>query len=533
MAGIERQIYGYDAVSDKIYKKEKAEEAHSETKKYPAYKVDAQTGDLSEIKAKEEKNPRYSKRLLKAIALGSVLSAGVIAWMSDKHESDVKEKIISTTIEHDTDSRKRVFLEQAALKAEEENVTREVFFSPREEKIILNNAKEKELVDLWMHKYRTNPKLRNSLVSGFKEMGKWQDYLEPIFKEEGVPTEYMYLALAESHWQTQAVSRAGATGPYQFMPETAKLYDLQIGDGLNESKDPLKSARACAQLLHDLHQACGDWNLALAGYNGPYLWRYIKNCKTNGEAMSHEHFLKYLEGEINNVKNGLAGKEFRLDIIHNNKSVKYWAERYHLKPHKLCELIGIAHGAQSIPDSIKSVIIKGEKHPLEIKNHNNEINYLAKKYRLGPTKLCQIIGIPENSKRLPDNIKSITIPMSQLSEVKRHQLLDYQIRGLNENEKYPAKGIAINKLIKEGAVKEQEPTIKFKEVVIKQPQQNKPEGVKKTGKKKKRKQHMTGYVSLTVVARNYGNTLKEISELNPGLELGARIPDGYKVRIRG
>jgi len=480
MSGIEQSVFGFDAASGKVFKKEK-EKPSSEAKKYPAFALSTD-GKLTEIKEKRESDKsRNSNRLRRAMVLGVALSAAVAAGIDNEQDKDSKKNVVSISAERDAGERNGVLSEQDMLKAEEEEVTREVFFSPNEETVILNATKEKELVDLWMNKYRTNPKLKDSLVSGYKEMGKWQKYLEQIFIEEGVPTEYMYLALAESHWQPNAVSRAGATGPYQFMPKTARLYDLKIGNGLNECKDPLKSARACAQLLHDLHEACGDWNLALAGYNGGHLWRYIKEKKASGEKMSHEDFLKFLEKKINNVKSGLAGNNYCLEI-------------------------GL---------------------------HNNSIRGLAKKFHLGPNKLCQIIGIPENSKIIPGDIKAINIPMGHLSNENREKLLNGQIRGLNENRQYPAKGIAINNLIKEGEVTEQKPTIKFKEIVIKQPQQNWTEGVKKIAKKKKKKQPTPGYISLTVVARNNGNTLKEISELNPGLELGARIPDGYRVRIKG
>lgn len=483
MSGIEQAVYGFNPVNNKVFKKNPEVAPRRGVKEYPAYKRNPQTGELKKISSQEEvKNkPWYSSRLLKAITLGAALTAGIVSGMEDKQDFGSKEKVVATTANHEMDNRKNVILEQKELKAEEVEVIKEVFFSPKEESIILNSTKEQELIDLWINKYRTNSKLRDSLVSGYREMGKWQEYLEQIFKEEGVPTEYMYLALAESHWQPNAVSRTGATGPYQFMPKTAKLYDLKIGNGLNECKDPLKSARACAQLLHDLHQACGDWNLALAGYNGGHLWRYIKEKKASGEKMSHEDFLKFLEKKINNVKSGLAGNNYRLEIGPNNNSIKG----------------------------------------------------LAKKFQLGPRKLCRLIGIPENYKIIPTNIKTINIPLSHLSQEQRHKLLDLEIRNLNENKQYPAKGIAINNLIKEGEVGGQKPTLRFKEIVVKQPQKNWPEGVKKIAKKKKKKQKPLGFVSLTMIARNHGNTLAEIRELNPGVELGARLPDGYVVRIKG
>lgn len=112
---------------------------------------------------------------------------------------------------------------------------------------------------------------RKSQVSYMLGEGK---YYFPIFEEaldrEGLPLELKYLPVIESALNPIARSRVGASGLWQFMAATGKMYDLEINSLVDERFDPHKSTDAAVKYLKSLYSKYGDWNLVIAAYNcGP------------------------------------------------------------------------------------------------------------------------------------------------------------------------------------------------------------------------------------------------------------------------
>jgi len=92
--------------------------------------------------------------------------------------------------------------------------------------------------------------------------------MDNILSIYGLPTELKYLAVIESRLKSGAVSWAGAVGPWQFMPETAKGYGLKVSRVRDDRTDYFKSTHAAAKYLKHLFNEFGDWLLVIAAYNG-------------------------------------------------------------------------------------------------------------------------------------------------------------------------------------------------------------------------------------------------------------------------
>lgn len=106
---------------------------------------------------------------------------------------------------------------------------------------------------------------RSSLVLFYKAQ-KWFPVIEPILKKEGVPDDFKYVAVIESHL-SNVISPMGAAGFWQLMPVTAKNYGLEVNEEVDERFDPEKSTYAACMHFKDSYKYFKNWTLSAAAYN--------------------------------------------------------------------------------------------------------------------------------------------------------------------------------------------------------------------------------------------------------------------------
>lgn len=103
-----------------------------------------------------------------------------------------------------------------------------------------------------------------------KRANRYFPRLIEILKENNMPEDLIYLAVAESSLDINALSPASAAGIWQFMPSTGKQYGLEVNDYVDERYDPEKETVAACKYLRNAYSKYGNWATVCASYNaGP------------------------------------------------------------------------------------------------------------------------------------------------------------------------------------------------------------------------------------------------------------------------
>jgi membrane-bound lytic murein transglycosylase D len=126
------------------------------------------------------------------------------------------------------------------------------------------------------------------------------EYYFPMFEQEldknNLPLELKYLAVIESALNPSAQSRVGATGLWQFMYPTGKMFGLDVSSYVDERSDPIMATEAACKYLKSLNNSFNDWDLALAAYNsGP--GNVSKAIRRSGGKTNYWNLRDYLPRE--------------------------------------------------------------------------------------------------------------------------------------------------------------------------------------------------------------------------------------------
>ena len=157
---------------------------------------------------------------------------------------------------------------------------------------LVYNQAVKTQINIYANSYRNH-------VS--RMLGK-ANYYFPLFESKldkfDLPLEFKYLAIVESALKPHARSRSAATGLWQFMYATGKIYDLKVTSYIDERSDPLQSTIAACEYFTFLYKIFNDWELVLAAYNGGP--GYVSRAIRKSGAKDYWSVRPYLRKETQN-----------------------------------------------------------------------------------------------------------------------------------------------------------------------------------------------------------------------------------------
>ncbi|MFV0521453.1 MAG: lytic transglycosylase domain-containing protein [Mangrovibacterium sp.] len=113
----------------------------------------------------------------------------------------------------------------------------------------------------------TNSYYHSSTIRILKLVPRFFPIIKPILKEEGVPEDFIYLAVAESALNPIAISPAGAAGFWQFMKKTAPEYGLEVNAEIDERYHIEKATRAACLYFKKSYERLGNWTAVAATFN--------------------------------------------------------------------------------------------------------------------------------------------------------------------------------------------------------------------------------------------------------------------------
>lgn len=161
--------------------------------------------------------------------------------------------------------------EELAIKADPKQAFKNLFETTFNKSNTIRGIKTEHLNPQAVSFVQDYMKVHEKNLNSMKSWAKpYFDMMDDVLERNGIPKQLKYLAVIESNLRASAISWAGAVGPWQFMPGTARNMGLAVNDYIDERRDYLKSTQAATRYLNQLYGLYKDWLLVVAAYNcGP------------------------------------------------------------------------------------------------------------------------------------------------------------------------------------------------------------------------------------------------------------------------
>ena len=242
---------------------------------------------------------------------------------------------------------------------------------------------------------------RDQVMEGLLSSSAYLQRMEGIFTQMEIPPELVLLSLVESSFHWAAVSHAGATGVWQFMPETgAEFMLVQTNGDIDERLSPIKSTVAAGKLLKRNFRLLGNWPLAISAYNhGHTKWARLKP--------SQWHMVPSILSQCSRskplVKLGFASRNYYAEFLALMRAYRYQEIAYGLLPEGRLQSVRFVLNRR--PSTLRELSALHAVPEAELRRLNPDIKVTASAIPAGywlsvPSSRDDFVGLIESRRRI-------------------------------------------------------------------------------------------------------------------------------------
>jgi membrane-bound lytic murein transglycosylase D len=210
------------------------------------------------------------------IAFSLFTGLGIQAQEVDVPQESVEESVDESIIFDSITEELPEYIEEDLLPEQEETVE-ETEGNPEEEPpeetavprkpltLPMPENEEETQIERFRKQY-LEPKWTQVLYNALESAIDYRLYVRNALAQTELPPELEYLPIVESNYKTNAKSKSGALGLWQFMANSVWPF-LTLNDYVDERLDPWKETDAALKKLQDNYNTFGDWLIAIAAYN--------------------------------------------------------------------------------------------------------------------------------------------------------------------------------------------------------------------------------------------------------------------------